>query len=201
MPGCGGYHLEKFYPKEPIRVGAGGEPAAAFIASLSSRKRRYVLVDIENPTRGAQATTEEVATFWDILKQQAPGIAPQDRVVVGAARGVVHRYRAAIHGPNVKWVVGAQVTDGADQALLAAVDLRRVARDFDELVIVSGDHAFADLARRAKQLGLTVQVVTAEHPDQRSMLSRELASAANTRTLVRLTSRTHEYARNARTAA
>ena len=113
--------------------------------------------------------------------------------MVGASRSVVRKYRRAIHGANVRWIVGADAPDGADRALLAAIDLRRVARDYDELVIVSGDHAFADLARRAKMLGLTVQVVTAQHPEQRSMLSRELAAAADTRTLVRLEGRTPRH--------
>ncbi|SCL25879.1 NYN domain-containing protein [Micromonospora rhizosphaerae] len=189
-PDCRGYHLEKTYARQPINVGGAIEPAEAFTASLTSRKRRYVLLDIENPTRGARATREEAAGLWNILKLQAPGIAPHDHVVVGASRLVVRKYRAAIHGANVKWVVGADAPDGADRALLAAIDLRRVAAEYDELVIISGDHAFADLARQAKWAGLSVQVVTAEHPKQRSVLSRELAAAADTHTLVRLQPRT-----------
>lgn len=185
-PDCRGFHLEETRARGPITVAPMAAPTEVFTSTLASRKRRYVLVDIENPTRGAQATAREVAAFWSILKQQAPGIAPHDHVVVGAARAVVRKYRAAICGANVKWVVGADVPDGADHALLAAIDLHRVAKTFDELVIVSGDHAFADLARRAKALGLTVHVVTTERPDQRSTLSRELAAVADTRTLVRL---------------
>lgn len=188
-PSCGGFHLEKTYLREPITTNAL-EPVEAFTESLSSRKRRYFLVDIENPTRGAQATPEQVAVFWAVLKQQAPGIAPHDHVVVGAAGSVVRKYRAAIHGANVKWVTAANAPGAADHALLTAIDLYRVARDYDELVIVSGDHAFAGLARHAKALGLTVHVVTAEHPTQSSVLSRELAAVADTHTLVRLQSRT-----------
>lgn len=161
-------------------------PTVAFDESLAMRKRRYFLIDIENPTRGAKATCEEVAAFWDILKGQAPGIAPHDHVVVGAGRRVVQRYRNSITGANVRWVTGANAPDGADRALLGAIDLYRVARHYDELVIVSGDHAFADLARRAKTFGLSVQVVKAESPQGRPMLSRELAAAADVHTLVRL---------------
>lgn len=185
-PDCRGWHVEKNDLPEPIVSSDTVEPTEAFSASLDARKRRYFLVDVENPTQGAKATCEEVAAFWGILKTQAPGIAPHDHVVVGASRGVARKYRAAIHGHNVKWVVGANAADAADRALLGAIDLYRVSRDFDELVIVSGDHVFADLARRAKRFGLSVQVVTAEHPEQRTMLSRELAAIADTRTLVRL---------------
>ena len=192
-PDCRGWHVEKAHVREPIVARVSSAPTEAFTASLGSRKRRYILFDVENPTCGAKATCEELADFWGILKQQAPGIAPHDHVVVGASRGVVRKYRAAIHGPNIKWVVGANAADGADRALLAAIDLRRVAREYDELVIVSGVWRFADLARRARRAGLSVQVVTAEHPEQRSMLSRELAAAADTRTLVRLEARTPRH--------
>jgi glycerophosphoryl diester phosphodiesterase len=187
-PACNGYHLEQTYRRDPL-VLASSEPTAEFTASLPFRKKRYVLVDIENLTHGAKASCQQAAALWSVLTQQAPGIAPQDHVVVGAARYVVRRYRAAIDGTNVKWVVGSDGPDGADRALLAAIDLRRVARDYDELVIASGDGAFTDLARRAKALGLTVHVITTQHPDQRSMLSRKLAAVADFHTLIRLESR------------
>lgn len=199
-PDCGGYHLETIYKRESLQP-CPPEPTAAFAESLATRKRRYILVDIENPSLGAKATSSEVAQLWTILKEQAPGIAPHDHVVVGAARMVVRKYRAAIDGPNVKWVVGADAADGADRALLAAIDLRRVARDFDELVIVSGDHAFADLARRARQAGLSVHVITVEHPEQRSVLARKLSAAANTHTQVRLSPRTDVRAKGKPTDA
>ncbi|NLI19756.1 MAG: NYN domain-containing protein [Actinomycetales bacterium] len=189
-PSCGGFHLEKTYLREPIDPPSIADPVEPFTSSLPSRKRRYFLVDIENPTRGAKATPEQVATFWAILKQQAPGIAPHDHVVVGAARSVVRKYRVAIDGPNVRWVTAANSPGAADRALLAAIDLYRVALNYDELVIVSGDHAFTDLARQAKTRGLTVHVITVQQPGQSSMLSRELADVADTHTVVRHHSRT-----------
>lgn len=187
-PECRGWHVEtrRVTVSVTVATAPASTPTVAFEESLATRKRRYFLVDIENPTRGAKATCEEVAAFWDVLKRQAPGIAPRDHVVVGAGRGVAQRYRTSVTGPNVRWVTGANAPDGADRALLGAIDLYRVARDYDELVIVSGDHAFADLARRAKTFGLSVQVVTSETPQGRPMLSRELAAAADVHTLVRL---------------
>ena len=193
-PDCGGYHLEVVYTRQPIDIPRVAAPSEAFVASLTSRKRRYVLVDVENLTSGAQATPEQVARLWSVLSRQAPGITARDHVVVGAARSVARRFRAAIHGANVRWVVGADAPDGADHALLAAIDLHRVAKDYDELVIMSGDHAFADLARRAKSAGLSVHVVTVETMRPRPKLSRELAAAADTRSLVRLTSRAQRRA-------
>lgn len=185
-PECRGWHIEKDRAVTPIQFTDTAEWTNPFTTSLESRKRRYVLVDVENPTSGARATCQEVAALWRILKEQAPGIGPDDHVVVGASRRVARKYRPAIQGENVRWVIGADAPDAADRALLAAIDLYRVARDYDELVIVSGDHAFAALARRAKQFGLSVQVVTAQDPTQRTALSRELAATADTQTLVRL---------------
>jgi hypothetical protein len=189
---CLGHHIEQTYRREPLSLASSCEPTADFTASLPLRKKRYFLVDIENLTHGAKAACQQAAELWGVLTRQAPGVAPRDHVVVGAARYVVRRYRAAIDGPNVKWVVGSDGPDGADRALLAAIDLRRVARDYDELVIASGDGAFTDLARKAKALGLTVHVITTQHPDQRSMLSRELSAIADFHTLVRLQSRTEK---------
>jgi len=189
-PDCRGCHLEKARAFRPVVELLAAEPAEAFTASLPLHTRRYFLFDVENPTRGAKFTCAELATFWSVLKLQAPGIAPHDHVVIGASRSVRKKYRSVIFGPNVKWVTGANAPDGADHALLAAIDLRRVARDYDELVIVSGDHIFVELASRAKALGLRVHVVTAEQPESRPALSHKLAAIANVRTLVRLTPRT-----------
>ncbi|WP_030486074.1 NYN domain-containing protein [Nocardioides aequoreus] len=186
---CRGFHTEVSEAAQPAPSGTVIAAVESFQMSIPSRKRRYFLVDIENPTRGAKATCEEVATFWNILKGQAPGIAPHDHVVVGASRGVAQRYRSSITGANVRWVTGANAPDGADHALLAAIDLYRVARHYDELVIVSGDGCFSALARRAKTFGLSVQVVTAETPQRRPMLSRELSAVADVHTLVRLKAR------------
>lgn len=184
-PGCRGFHID-VAETAPMAIPApAATPVEPFKASLSSRKRRFFLIDLENPTHGAKASPADVAKFWRLLKEQAPGVAPRDHVVIGTSRGVAVRYRPAVEGPNVKWVVGANAKNGADRALLAAIDVFDVARRYDELVIVSGDHAFAQLARKAKRLGLAVHVVTAEHPNGRSMLSRELSKAADIHTVIR----------------
>lgn len=185
-PDCRGYHLERTYGGPLAAVPSVIEPVPAFTDSLPTRARRYVLFDVENPTCGAQASRAELARLWSILKSQAPGFSGRDHIVIGAARSVAAKYLGVIDEPNVKWVTGANAPDAADRALLAAIDLHRVARKYDELVIISGDHAFAPLARRARKLGLRVHIVTAEHPEQRTSLSRELAEAADIRTLVRL---------------
>lgn len=196
---CRGFHVDEHMARvrlQPVpNPPRSSKSTAAFLASLTTRKRRYVLVDIENLTDGAKATRAEVQGLWAVLREQAPGISPRDHVVIGAGRGVARRYEPLIQGENVRWVVGDQAVDGADEALLAAVDLHAVARQYDELVIASGDHVFADLARRATALGLTVQVVVLEGQRGRSKLARSLAAEATTRTVVRRTSRSDLAAR------
>ena len=183
-PSCRGFHLEKMFMRLSKIAGPVSVPNEELTAPSVEGKRRYVLFDIENPTAGAKATSEELAAFWAKLKETTLGLTPSDHVVIGAARRVVRKYRSVFFGANVKWVVGANAPDGADRALLAAIDLRRVARDYDELVIISGDHAFSELAHRAKTFGLSVHVVTAEQSDQNPMLSRKLAATADIHTLV-----------------
>lgn len=194
-PECNGYHLETIFDKPAIVRPGRSEEVSVVTKSTATRKRRYFLVDIENLTHGAKGTPIAVADLWEVLRGQAPGVGVRDHVVIGAARRIVRRYRPAIQGDNVRWVVGADAPDGADRALLAAVDLHRVARDFDELVVASGDHAFTSLALRARRMGLSVQVITVEHPEQRTMLARELSAAAHTHTKIRLSPRTQSSAK------
>ncbi|MCB0908489.1 MAG: NYN domain-containing protein [Nocardioidaceae bacterium] len=183
---CSGFHTDVSEATQPAPSGPVAAPVDYFQTSMPSRRRRYFLIDLENPTRGAKATSDEVAKLWRLLKEQAPGIAPEDHVVVGTSRAVAGRYRPVVSGENVKWVVGANAKDGADRALLAAIDVHSVGRRYDELVIFSGDNAFTPLAVSAKRLGLRVHVITAEHPSGRSMLSSALSDAADIHTVIRL---------------
>lgn len=183
-PSCRGFHLDEFRVAEASAT-PHAEPSETTNDSVSRRTHRYVLLDIENPTRGARASREEVQNLWSILSDEAPGLDADDHIVVGAAVNVARKYRPVLQASNIKWVVGANAPDGADCALLSAVNLHQVSKRFDELVIISGDHAFAPLARRAKQHGLRVHVVTAENIWGRSMLSRELSAVADIRTRIR----------------
>ncbi len=176
---CRGYHHEVFTeaaaltPVEPpldVDENAGASRPSG---------RRLFLVDIENLTRGARANVSELEVFWRSFVLDMPGVDARDHVVVGAARRVARRYRPLVRGKNVKWVVGHDGADGADEAMLAAIDLHRASRNFDELVIASGDHAFAPLASRARLAGMRVHVVIAEHPGGRSPLARALGVEAS----------------------
>lgn len=187
-PDCKGVHLEQ------VRTKPQAVWAVRDAAPTPGKRRRYVLVDVENLTHGAACTRSELSDLWTQLRDCALSLTDRDHVVIGAARGVARRLRPAITESFVKWVVGANAPDGADHALLAAIDLRRVAREFDELVVVSGDHAFAGLARRAHALGLRVHVVSGSAQGTRSVLSRELAAVADVTSTLNATLRRSQVA-------
>lgn len=173
-PDCQGFHLE------PMRREAHGSASTQPTPAI----RRFVVLDVENLTRGARRTRAELAALWE-RTTAALDLTAHDRILIGASRSVAHRYDGVIHGRNVTWVIGANAPDAADRALLGACNLHRIAAEADELVIVSGDHCFADLARRARRRGIETHVVTpAAVPGERDALSRELAAVADMRTYV-----------------
>ena len=170
--------------------------AAATAAQLSTasdtpRTGRIIILDIENATLGGRGGADGVAKYLAVLCGQALVITHDDIVIVAAARQVVRKFEGTFTGHNIIWLAGEDVADGADRAALdwLRLNLRALAPDFAELVLISGDHAFARAARRGQKYGLRVRVVTTEHSSGRSTLSRELAAAAHVHTTVRLKSR------------
>lgn len=173
---CHGFHLERV--TTPNR-----QPATPPISTPAQvGPRSYVLVDVENLTAGASLTCDELSQLWTTIRSDL-GLTDHDHIIVGAAVAVSRRYRPVIRGTNISWVVGAQAADGADQALLAATNLIQVAAQFDQLVIISGDHAFADLARRAQNRSLQVHVVSTRQ-NGRHTLAASLARHATTQTVI-----------------
>jgi hypothetical protein len=165
-PDCRGFHLEAIRPV-PLSL-LTTRPSTAGATDAEGTGRKYVLVDIENLTSAASMDPNRALEQWETIKRIA-GLTDSDHIVMGAARSVARKYRPHLSGRNVRWVIGANSTDAADNALLAATNLHLVSRRFDTIVIASGDHAFADLASRARTGGLAVEVLS-----ERSMTSRAL---------------------------
>ncbi len=133
------------------------------------RGRAFHVVDIENLlalTRG-----ERIEPVAYQLYRAVAGVGPSDLLTVAADRSRVFEVRTAFPGAEVRFGTGP---DGADRALLDAIDVQLLARRFDTLVIGSGDHLFWDLAYRARSAGLKVVVVS-----RPKGLSRLLASQAD----------------------
>ena len=58
--------------------------------------------------------------------------------------------------PGIQRVIGANRPDGADLALIDSVEIDWVASNFGQVVIASGDHIFAPMARKFRAAGLSV---------------------------------------------
>jgi len=136
---------------------------------MSTIKRTYHAVDIEN----ILALTHGMAIGLRAgeLYKATVGFGPGDLIEVAADVTRVFQARAAFPGAKVLHGVGR---DGADRALIASIDLDHIAGRFDSITIASGDHAFVDLAYRARRRGLEVIVVS-----RPSCLSRVLAPYAD----------------------
>lgn len=145
--------------------------------SRHQNSRKIVLIDLENMLFGDH---ESVAAQNNQSGEQILSLAearrPTDHLIVGCNPHLA--FVAKDLFPTAKIVTG-KGKDGADLALVATIDLDHAARRFSELCIVSGDHAFTELARHARRAGLGVRVV-APHAG----LSTELRLQANMSVLV-----------------
>lgn len=117
--------------------------------------RKIVLIDMENMLFGSHAEGNRVDRSVEIL-ELAEARRPHDMLIVGCNPHLA--FLASEHFPGAKIVTG-KGKDGADQALIDAIDASHAAGRYDELVIVSGDHAFCEVAHEARKVGLTVRVV------------------------------------------
>lgn len=179
--GCGGWHIELFL-YEVSDTAAEATRAAAPMPS-----RRLHVIDVENLLNGAVNDIASAERLWEVYRRQAPAVFPTDVVVVSAGRTAAHLLRGVFIGKNVKWVIGQTCRNGADRALINAVNVAWAAKNFNEIIIASGDGAFAPLAERAKRASLRIQVVTTDQGGH-SSLARELGTIASVRTRIRSSS-------------
>lgn len=123
-----------------------------------SLHRKLVLVDLENLLFGEHE--EEDLPILNTRSRQIRDLAQarrdEDQLVIGCNPHLAFAARSAF--PRAKIVVGSG-PDGADNALLRSFDLSVAQRRFHEVCIVSGDHAFADLAQQVRLGGLGVRIV------------------------------------------
>ncbi len=117
--------------------------------------RKIVLIDLENMLFGTHADDNRTDRSAEIL-ELAQARRPNDMLIVGCNPHLA--FLANEHFPGAKIVTG-KGKDGADQALIEAIDASHAAGRYSEMCIVSGDHAFCDIAHAARKVGLTVRVV------------------------------------------
>ena len=131
--------------------------------------RSFHVIDVEN-LLGAEHILP-IAPGFGSLYRECSGAGPDDLLLVGADRAHLFGLRGAFPGAHV--VVGTG-PDGADDALIDALDLSTIARGHDSIVIASGDHRFAGLAAGARSVGLEVVVLA-----RRAGLHRMLGAQAD----------------------
>jgi len=122
-----------------------------------NRPRTLHLLDVENLVAG-RVSTQSVSTMWS---QFVAAIDPRwdDLSTVAVARR--HAATTFFALPTeVRRVIGSNGPDGADLALIESIDVDWASRNFGRVVIASGDHIFAPLARQLTTQGLQVLQVT-----------------------------------------
>ena len=97
--------------------------------------RKIVLIDLENMLFGQHADGNRTDRSVEIL-ELAEARRPHDMLIVGCNPNLA--FLANTHFPGAQIVTG-KGKDGADQALIAAIDASHAAERYSELCIVSGD--------------------------------------------------------------
>lgn len=124
-----------------------------------NRPRTLTLMDLEN-LLGGKVDTVAVREMWSEFGKVIDR-RHDDHTCVAVSR---HHAATAFFGlpGDVQRIVGENGPDGADLALIQAVDYDWIEANFGQVVLASGDHIFAPVAERLREVGLhVVQVIGA----------------------------------------
>lgn len=169
--------------KPALRHLTDGGARPIVLTSTALRPRSCHLIDIENQMGGTSASVEDIQRWWKIYRDEAVGIRPGDQVIVGTSHFAAKTVWFALPMAGIQRRVKSG-PDGAETAILEALDIDHLSRSFDRLVIASADHFFTDTAYKARALGMEVHLVIG-----RGAPSRALLAACPTRTFIRTTPR------------
>ena len=138
-----------------VPAGSSDSEIAGERRQTGDANRKIVIIDLENMMFGDHASSSRPDRSQEIL-DLAEARRPTDMVIVGCNPRLAFSAKSLF--PNSQIVTG-HGKDGADRALIDTLDLNHAADRFDELCIVSGDHAFAPIAHAARQQGLRIRIV------------------------------------------
>ena len=131
--------------------------------------RRLFIVDAENLVAGAVKSAADVRWIRQTLEEHAD-LRPEEQVVVGTCH-------VGLLEVGINWSAARRVVrsgpSGADLALIEVLRQEHVADRFAEVVLVSGDGAFADVVAELATQGVPTTVVA-----QRASLSAKLRLSA-----------------------
>lgn len=135
--------------------GAGTRPDPARPAKGVLPGRTLHLIDVENLV-GEDRTRAEFFLQAAEAYVGAGRVHDGDHLVVGSDASLAFVVREAF--PHARLVTG-RGENGADNALIRAVDVQFAESHYDRVVVASGDHVFADLVRHLVRDGVLVHVV------------------------------------------
>lgn len=119
----------------------------------STRPRTLNLIDLEN-LLGGEVQAPRVREVWSQFVNVADTRFDDHSTVAVSGRHAAAAFFALPTG--IRRVIGANRPDGADLALIDSVEIAWVAAHFGQVVIGSGDHIFAPMARQFRDAGLSV---------------------------------------------
>lgn len=118
-----------------------------------TRPRTLNLVDLENLV-GGDVDDARVRETWSQFVSAVDARFDDHSTVAVSVRHAAAAFFALPTG--IRRVIGSDRPDGADLALIDSVEIDWVAANFGQVVIGSGDHIFAPMARRFREAGLGV---------------------------------------------
>lgn len=131
--------------------------------------RRLIIIDIENVI-GEAVHTQEQVEWARTLITNALELRGDEQIVIGTSHFGAIEVHLGWKGPRL--VVRSGI-DGADKALIDVLSSENVSDRFTEVVVVSGDHLFAEPVSRLAGNGVHVTVLS--HAES---LSKRLQFAA-----------------------
>ncbi len=130
----------------PNRAARGGR-------HRSTRPRTLNLVDLENLV-GGDVDAPRVRETWSQFVSAVDTRFDDHSTVAVSGRHAAAAFFALPTG--IRRVIGANRPDGADLALIDSIEIDWVTANFGQVVIASGDHIFAPMARQFREAGLGV---------------------------------------------
>ncbi|WP_071289566.1 NYN domain-containing protein [Mycolicibacterium llatzerense] len=135
-------------------IGAESQRGAGRVGRhRSTRPRTLNLIDLENLV-GGEVRAPRVREVWAQFVNIVDTRFDDHSTVAVSGRHAAAAFFALPTG--IQRVIGANRPDGADLALIDSVEITWAAANFGQVVIASGDHIFAPIARKFRDAGLGV---------------------------------------------
>lgn len=140
----------------------------------ASGRRRVILIDIENFNGGPISSSAQAHWCRRVIENWVR-LEPGEQVIIASDVTGVIDIQLAWGGARI---LAGRSKDGADLRLLEVMDEDLPAR-FSEMVLISGDHIYADKVSALAEVGLPTHVFA-----HSAVLSKRLNLAATTVTTV-----------------